>query len=232
MGKNKMLSYLEKNTTLFMLLFAAFLHGVLLWQFHGRPTILEVPLEAEFITTQLGLTLKTQRAPETPVVKKETIPPQQQATKSIKKITKTLTTSQPKDFQLPQAPKVTEQVKTSAVPAAAPLAKVGGGQAKPSQDEIRRYINQVVRRIDRNKRYPRISRQNGEQGTVKVKLTLGRGGELIHYTLVRETNFKRLSQATVATIQAAAPFPPLPSAYTSSQMTIEVPVRFHLARAR
>lgn len=225
-----MAAYLKKHLTLVMIVVAALVHVVLLWQFYGKNQIVEVPLEAEVISTQLALNLTARPAPQktkSAPVKKS--PPK--VAKPIKKTMKTLTSPQAKSVPLPPTQKA--QTKTKTAPKTKSVAaKAGGGQARPSQDEIRRYINKVARRIDRKKRYPRLSRQNGEQGVIKVKLTLGRGGELLHYRLMHESSFKRLSEATLATIRAAAPYPPLPSTYTQAKMTIEVPVRFHLARGR
>jgi TonB family protein len=98
----------------------------------------------------------------------------------------------------------------------------GGGEGSLSQ-----YVRQVLLRIEQRKQYPRISQQTGEEGMVLVDLRIGRSGELLGYEL-RNGSSERLMQATKNSIQAAAPFPPLPKQYPKEVLTLQVPVRYQL----
>jgi TonB family protein len=99
----------------------------------------------------------------------------------------------------------------------------GGGDAVLSQ-----YVRQVLARIEQKKQYPRISQQNGEEGTVLVDLRIGRNGQLLSYEFRKSTPHQRLINATISSIQAASPFPPLPEYYVQESLNLQVPVRYQL----
>jgi TonB family protein len=105
---------------------------------------------------------------------------------------------------------------------------VGQGKGGGGDESLSPYIRQVLARIERKKQYPRISQQNGEEGIVTVDLHIGRSGQLLAYELREGPNNQRLIQAAMNSIQAAAPFPPLPEQYPRETLTLQVPVRYQL----
>lgn len=226
-----MITEIIQKRTLLTLGFAFVLHLLLLFWVQNQEVILEVPITAEIISTQIGLA-ETPRPSTPPAPQTKPEPTRKVVKQKSPPIPKKIMTSQvPKELAVPKPEKIAPPVPAAA-PVQAAMPKVqqrGGASEKAVQTDIRKYINQVVRRIDRKKRYPRMAKENGEQGTVRVKMTLGREGQLLHYRVVQKPPFERLSQATLASIQAATPFPPLPKTYPRSKITIEVPVRFRLA---
>ncbi len=103
-----------------------------------------------------------------------------------------------------------------------------GGKSQ-SENDLQKYVRELTRRIDLKKRYPRISQDNLEEDTVPVKLIVDSSGQLVDYQILKQSEFNRLNEATLATVKAAAPFPPLPASYEKSRLIIEVPVRFRIA---
>jgi TonB family protein len=101
----------------------------------------------------------------------------------------------------------------------------GGGGGDGS---LSRYFQQVLARIEQKKQYPRLAQQNGEEGIVLVDLHIGRSGQLLGYQLRDSDSSQRLIQATLHTVEAAAPFPPLPEQYPKESLTLQVPVRYQL----
>jgi protein TonB len=226
-----MISDVIQKRTLLTLAIALALHLLFFFWVQNQERTLEVPITAERISTQIGLAETPQpQTPPTPRAKPK--PTRKLVTQKSPPVPKkALTTQASQELAVPKPEKMTPPV-----PAATPIqaAKTempqrGGASEKAVQTDIQKYINGVVRRIDRKKRYPRMAKEKGEQGTVRVKMTLGREGQLLHYRVVQKPPFERLSQATLASIQAATPFPPLPKTYPRSKITIEVPVRFRLA---
>ncbi len=107
----------------------------------------------------------------------------------------------------------------------------GGGQGgREARTEMERYVHNVLKKIDAKKRYPRLSKENGEEGVVSILLTIDTTGNLVGYRIAKSGPFERLTEATIQTVQAASPFPPLPSSYGQSKLIIEVPLRFYLAQ--
>lgn len=223
-----MMDVIQKRT-LMAVSVALFLHMVMIFWVQNQDNIIEVPLSAEVFSTQIGIA-------EAPQAKAPPVPKAKPIKKVVRKIKpppmpkKILSTQAPQELSVPKAKPLAPAIPQT-VTATAAVQEKGGADQKVIQTDIRKYINKVARKIDRKKRYPRLSKVNHEQGTVRVKMTLGRAGQLLQYRVVEQPPFERLSQATVASIQAAAPFPPLPESYPKSKITIEVPVRFRLARS-
>lgn len=204
-----------------------------LW-FPSPERVVEVPLDAAQISTRMGFAPKTQPkvkpAPKPKVVQKT----QPKKVKVNRQVKKRITTPKPQAVAVPKSQEapVRQEVAAKPDPSATtkPKQQAGGAPKKINPNDMRKYINKVVRRIDRKKRYPRLAKENGEEGVVMVKMTLDRNGTLVAYRLSRRAPSERLNQATLSTVQSAAPFPPLPNSYPNSNITIEVPVRFRLAR--
>lgn len=226
-----MMDVIQKRT-LMAVSVAFFLHLVVIFWVQNQENIIEVPISAEVISTQIGIA-------EAPQAKAPPVPKAKPIKKVVQKIRtppipkKVLTTQAPQEVSVPKAKPLVAPAPAvlQTATATVPVREKGGADQKVIQTDIRKYINKVARKIDRKKHYPRLSKVNQEQGTVRVKMTLGRAGQLLQYRVVQQPPFERLSQATVASIQAAAPFPPLPDSYPNSKITIEVPVRFRLSRS-
>ena len=188
---------------------AHFLFLVFLFQ-EGR--VIQVPLSSDQINTRMGFA----PAPKSSVSKK-TLPKPKTRQSERAKVSKT------------QAP--AKQAGEMSGPQEGQAKESGGSPRALDPDTLEKYINQVVRKIDRKKYYPRLAKENGEEGTVRIKITLGKTGNLLGYQVLQGTAYSRLKRATQQTVQAAAPFPPLPAGYGKSKLSIEVPVRFRLARS-
>ena len=99
----------------------------------------------------------------------------------------------------------------------------GGGDGLLS-----RYVHQVLTQIERKKQYPKLSQENGEEGIVLVDLRIGRSGQLLGYDFRQGHAHPRLVAATKNSIEAAAPFPPLPEYLAQETLNLQVPVRYQL----
>ncbi len=105
-----------------------------------------------------------------------------------------------------------------------------GNTTQKTQDEMQKYIVKIIRILDAKKYYPRLSKENGEQGTIMVKLVLSTRGELLDYQFIKKSDYERLNNATVETLKVASPFPPVPASYTEARLVVEVPVSFRMSR--
>lgn len=81
--------------------------------------------------------------------------------------------------------------------------------------------------IEAHKFYPELAQQRGEQGTVMVRFTVMRDGQVVGVTLVRSSGSGSLDRAAETILQGAR-VPPLPGAMSQPQITITVPVRYIL----
>ena len=58
--------------------------------------------------------------------------------------------------------------------------------------------------------YPSSARKRGQEGIVRVSLTLDGNGVLLDTQILEESKFSLLNDATLRAVKKASPFPPLP----------------------
>ncbi|MBP8925913.1 MAG: energy transducer TonB [Pseudomonadales bacterium] len=93
---------------------------------------------------------------------------------------------------------------------------------------VRGYFGQIAGWIDANKDYPVECKKARQQGTVVVKFTLGRNGELLASAIKQSSGHTRLDQAALDTLARAAPFPPIPDFVGRDTLSIAVPIDYTL----
>lgn len=204
---------ISKRTFWFILL-ALLLHGSLFY-FFSSPSrkLLKVSLNSQEFSTQWGMVSPTRLPQQKPA-----------STRPIAEKTNT------------RSSKLEKNLKPSKSASAADLRNSGSqgkdihntsGSPDIPQDEIQNYVQDVVRILDSNKRYPRLSRENHEEGKVVIQLVLGRSGRLLGYQLIQSCAHPRLNGASLDTVRASS-FPPLPASYTGSKMVLRIPVKYKL----
>jgi protein TonB len=76
--------------------------------------------------------------------------------------------------------------------------------------------------------YPRTSKNLGETGQVKVKLSVLRDGTISDIRIASPSAFERLNTAALDTVKKVARLEPFPSSYASNQYSAIVPIDFSL----
>ncbi len=103
----------------------------------------------------------------------------------------------------------------------------GGTAMGASEAEIQKYLQRVLALVARKKYYPRLSRENGEEGVVIVQVKIARSGEILRYALTQSSPYIRLNQASQNTLNGLR-LPPLPEKYPKESLSLEIPFRFRL----
>ena len=98
---------------------------------------------------------------------------------------------------------------------------------KPARN-IRGYFGQISAWIDANKDYPTEVKKKKQQGTVVVRFTIGRDGQLLASTIKQSSGHVLLDQAALETLARAAPFPPIPEFVGRETLSIAVPIDYTL----
>jgi TonB family protein len=78
---------------------------------------------------------------------------------------------------------------------------------RPSTGELDPTISLIIRRIEAVKRYPRMARKMGIEGTAVVRFKLRPEGRVEAVELVDSSGSEILDNASLETVRAAAPFP-------------------------
>jgi TonB family protein len=90
------------------------------------------------------------------------------------------------------------------------------------------YTNVLKRWIYKNLSYPKKSVSKGQEGIVRVSVTINREGELLGVELKQVSEYKRLDLAAIKAVERSAPFPGIPSEIKKSIYTVGVPISFKL----
>jgi protein TonB len=131
----------------------------------------------------------------------------------------------PKPAAAVGAPDASPESESAAAspPLSAPAPSGGGGTAESGPDAVARYVASVLRAIDAEKRYPRLAKARGVEGTVVVTLWISEAGSLDRIEIGGAAP-PLLAASTREAVERASPFPPPPSGMPS----IRVPVRYAL----
>jgi periplasmic protein TonB len=139
----------------------------------------------------------------TPPPKEETKPPEPQADIALPE-------PQPPKPEPPQ-----EQKQATAPPAAAPSFAVN-----------RRWETELLAHIERFRRYPPKALARGDQGLVKVRITIDRDGRVQETHIVQSSGSPELDQEALAALTRAQPVPRPPLDRAGNQWVI--PLRFNI----
>ena len=109
-------------------------------------------------------------------------------------------------------------------PQVATLLEQSSGQAKAGGDTTQRraYLGTLSKSIERVKVNPR----SRLAGTVMVRFTVGPDGSLLSRAVEKSSGFKVLDEAAMATLDRAAPFPPMPQNVAQGPIEVSVPFQF------
>jgi len=107
--------------------------------------------------------------------------------------------------------------------------ETGTGRSRSAEEgraALTNYQGQVLRKLQRAKRYPRAAERARIGGTVTLRFTVSRSGQVSSSSIVGSSGHAVLDQEVLAMIARAAPMPAFPDAMKRGSMTFTVPVRF------
>ncbi|MCB1214965.1 MAG: energy transducer TonB [Deltaproteobacteria bacterium] len=195
---------------------AGLLHLLLIFFLSRQPKVIEVSLNLSELKTEIALLqLQEEKFKESRVEEEQAVEaPVLQKQSPIKK-----------NKQQSTAPKQKASLKSSVVAEknTAPMS------AELSEEAIKKYLNKVIIKLERNKYYPRLAQENEEEGVLNLEITLDRSGNVKSYRFIKTTNYQRLNQAAEKTLKKAGSFGPLPASYAGDTLNLQVPIRFRLA---
>lgn len=147
----------------------------------------------------------------------------------------------PATLDTAEAPSSEAQVATPAADsqavvssAAAPARQRGAGEGSRSHrsggrvGDVQGYFSQISAWIDANKDYPGEVKKRKQQGTVTVRFSINRDGELLNASIRKSSGHALLDQAALATLSRANPFPPIPAFMNRQTLSIVVPIDYSL----
>jgi len=158
--------------------------------------------------------IEPQENPEIALQKKSPEPQPEKPTPSQAQLAAPVTTA-------PQLPKT----DTAAVPTA------------PSQTQLNliesnavpTWKRQVVRQLERNKRYPAAAQARDEKGVAQLEFSIDRQGHLRSSRIVRSSGSDVLDRETLELVKRAEPFAaPPPAIVIGEEVVLIVPIKFNV----
>ena len=107
--------------------------------------------------------------------------------------------------------------------AGAPQRAKESREKKAAQKEREDYLKLVLQEIEKNKFYPLIARRMGIEGRVRLKVVIGKGGELLSVSVL-SSDSSVLEKAAVKTLKRCH-FPPPPGGKFETELTIRYKLR-------
>lgn len=90
------------------------------------------------------------------------------------------------------------------------------------------YLQRLAMWLERHKEYPRRAQLRRQEGTVMLRFTIDRDGNVLSHRIVRSSGHSALDDEVEAMIQRAQPLPAIPASLAGAQLEVVVPVQFVL----
>ncbi len=159
-----------------------------------------------------------------PVNTPKNIPTYQAAVKPVKRETKPKETVKPQKKITAKKP-AAQDVRPTRAPSTLAGQKSDKGLSQQAQASYQTLVATV---LQKHKKYPRRAVSRRQEGTVTVKFTVKRTGDISKYELTSSSGHTLLDRAVERMLKKASPLPPFPENLTSESITLILPVEFYL----
>lgn len=88
------------------------------------------------------------------------------------------------------------------------------------------YSAELVKWLNKHKRYPKRAKRKNQQGSVKVEFTVNRSGQILEFNIIKSSGYHALDEAVQKMIRKANPVPAMPSGINLDRMTFTLPIDF------
>lgn len=90
------------------------------------------------------------------------------------------------------------------------------------------YHSKLLRHTFKNLRYPRRAQERGQEGSVRLNVTIDSRGKIMDVTTVQESRHATLNREALEAVERAAPFPSAPSQLKIDKYQFSIPITFRL----
>ncbi|MBL8436636.1 MAG: energy transducer TonB [Zoogloeaceae bacterium] len=121
-------------------------------------------------------------------------------------------------------PAAPQAISIPAPPAATPTPI----PAQPDPALVAGYRERLANLLAREQTYPRIAAARGWEGEVVLRVVIARKGQLVNVQVLRSSGHPVLDEHALALVADVQPFPALPLELPGNDLTVTVPVHYHL----
>ena len=97
-----------------------------------------------------------------------------------------------------------------------------------STTPITEYAKLIQKRILDNLAYPRVAKESGFQGVVKLNLHFSYEGKILDAAVKESSGYKLLDDNAISAARGVASYPPFPSSIEQKDLWIEIPIAYRL----
>jgi periplasmic protein TonB len=128
----------------------------------------------------------------------------------------------------PPPPPSSVTTAPAAAPDIAPLPAARAGTATTDAAALVNWKTKLGAHIQRFKRYPSDAEARRQRGTVTLRFTVGRAGEVIASEIEKSSGVASLDREVLDLIHRAVPLPVPPAKVSGGSFTFSVPIRFNM----
>ena len=89
------------------------------------------------------------------------------------------------------------------------------------------YIDAVRQEIEKNKKYPLISKSKNEEGVVFLSFRIDKNGKIDNLKVLKSSGFEKLDEAAIKAVQKGM-YKNIPNELEDEYLDIQVPIKFNL----
>ena len=90
------------------------------------------------------------------------------------------------------------------------------------------YHSMLLRHTFKNIRYPKRAQERGQEGSVRLNVTIDAKGQVKNVTTVQESRYASLNREAMDAVERAGPYPSTPAQLNMNEYTFSVPITFRL----
>lgn len=91
------------------------------------------------------------------------------------------------------------------------------------------YIGSIKNAVEKNKKYPQLSKARGEEGSVVLKFRIHQDGKISDIGLQSSSSFEKLDEAAIKAVEKLGVFNAIPKDLEEEYMDISIPMKFKLS---
>jgi periplasmic protein TonB len=90
------------------------------------------------------------------------------------------------------------------------------------------YHSMLLRHTFKHIRYPKRAQERGQEGSVRLNVTIDTKGNVKNVSALQESRFSSLNREAIEAVERAAPYPATPSQLSIKEYKFSVPITFRL----